>query len=125
MGFVEFDGSTDNNILPAREGYPVVPAFQDLHETDPAKLYKAMRMAGGGKTPGMQYHLYYSPDGFDWTPYEGNPVIDTGQELGRWGGYFGGWDPIRETYFATMEGCHHWRCPYTGSASSAGPRART
>ena len=44
LGLVEFDGSTDNNILPKRENLPTVPAFQDLHEKDPAKLYKALRM---------------------------------------------------------------------------------
>ena len=112
LGLVEFEGSTDNNILPERENLPTEPAFQDLHEKDPEKLYKAMRMTGGTATRGMQYDLFYSPDALDWTPYEGNPVIDTGQELGRWSGMFHEWDPIRETYFVTMEASHHWRGPY-------------
>ena len=96
LGLVEFDGSTDNNILPERENLPTVPDFQDLHEKDPGKLYKALRMIGSTETRGMQYDLFYSPDALNWTPYEGNPVIDTGQELGRWAGCFQGWDPIRE-----------------------------
>ena len=71
-----------------------------------------MRLTGGTQTRGMQYDLFHSPDGLDWTPFEGNPVIDTGQELGRWSGRFQGWDPIRETYYVTMEASQHWRGPY-------------
>ena len=112
LGLVEFDGSTDNNILPRKEGLPAAPAFQDLHEKDPAKRFKAMQLTGGTQTRGMQYDLFHSPDAIDWTPCEGNPVIDTGKELGRWAGRFQGWDPIRETYYVTMEASHHWRGPY-------------
>ena len=112
LGLVEFDGSTDNNILPVKENLPTSPGFLDLHEKDPAKRYKAMLMIGDTHTRGMQYNLFYSPDALHWTPYEGNPVIDTGQELGRWAGRFQGWDPIRETYYVTMEVSHHWRGPY-------------
>ena len=112
LGLVEFDGSTDNNILPEKEGLPSAPAFQDLHEKDPTKRYKALQMIGDTQTRGMQYDLFYSPDALNWTPYEGNPVIDTGQQLGRWAGRFQGWDPIRETYYVTMEASHHWRGPY-------------
>ena len=88
LGLVEFDGSTDNNILPTKQGLPPAPAFQDLREKDPAKRYKALIMIGDTQKRGMQYDLYYSPDGIHWTPYDGNPVIDTGQELGRWAGRF-------------------------------------
>ena len=112
LGLVEFEGSKDNNILPNNGDLPTHPDFRDPHETDPAKLYKAMRLTGGTQTRGMQYDLFYSADGFDWTPCEDNPVIDTGQELGRWSGRFQGWDPIRETYYVTMEASHHWRGPY-------------
>ena len=112
LGLVEFEGSKDNNILPEREGLPTVPVFQDLHEKDPARLYKAMLLTGETQRRGMQYDLFFSPDGFDWTPCDSNPVIDTGQELGRWSGHFHEWDPVRETYFVTMEASHHWRGPY-------------
>ena len=111
LGLVEYNGSKDNNILPGGDG-PTVPAFQDAREEDPAKLYKTMEMVGGTQNRGMQYNLYYSPEGIHWTPYENNPVIDTGTELGRWNGRFQGWDPIRETYYVTMEASHHWRGPY-------------
>ena len=112
LGLVEFDGLTDNNILPEKENLPTAPGFLDLHENDPAKRYKALLMIGSTHTRGMQYNLFYSPDALNWTPYEDNPVIDTGQELGRWAGRFQGWDPIRETYYVTMEASHHWRGPY-------------
>ena len=112
LGLVEFEGSKENNILPEKGDLPTHPDFRDQHETDPQKLYKAMRLTGGTQTRGMQYDLFHSPDGLDWTAYEGNPVIDTGQELGRWSGRFQGWDPIRETYYVTMEASHHWRGPY-------------
>ena len=112
LGLVEFNGSRDNNILPEKENLPRAPGFLDLHESDPAKRFKAMIMIGDTHRRGMQYNLYYSPDALDWTPYENNPVIDTGLELGRWAGRFQGWDPIRETYYVTMEASHHWRGPY-------------
>ena len=73
LGLVQFDGSMDNNILPTKEGLPPAPAFQDLHEKDPAKRYKALIMIGDTQKRGMQYNLFYSPDGIHWTPYEGNP----------------------------------------------------
>ena len=110
LGLVEFEGSKNNNILPTKE-IANNTILQDLQEEDPAKLYKAFTMEGNTQTRGMQYHLYYSPDGFEWTPYENNPVIDT-PELGRWAGKFMGWDPIRETYAVHMEASHHRRGPY-------------
>jgi hypothetical protein len=60
----------------------------------------------------MQFDLYFSPDGFEWTPYENNPIIDTSPRVGRWGPtVFMGWDPIRKTYAVHMENCAHGRCP--------------
>ena len=110
LGLVEYGGSKDNNILPdsAVVGY----LFQDLHEADPAKRYKGLNRTGSTATSGMTFDLFYSPDGVSWTPYQGNPVIDTGTELGRWGPTtFMGWDPIRETYAVHMENSAHRRAP--------------
>ena len=116
LGLVEFEGSTDNNILPAASGnLPMSPAFLDLHEKDPAKRYKAVTgVTGMGSTQApMKKYLFYSPDGIEWTAYENNPIIDTTPEVGRWGPIsFMGWDPIRETYAVYMEASHHWRGPY-------------
>ena len=88
LGLVEFDGSTDNNILPTKEGLPAAPAFQDLREKDPAKWYKALIMIGDTQKRGMQYDLFYSPDGINWTPYEGNPRHRYRAGVGALGGSF-------------------------------------
>jgi len=110
LGLVEFQGSTENNILPQESFMPYF--FQDLHEAEPAKRYKGLIRLGTTEKPGMQFNLYYSPDGFSWTPYENNPVIDTSPRVGRWGPTdFMGWDPIRQVYAVHMENCLHRRCP--------------
>ena len=110
LGKVEFQGSRENNILPREQFRPYF--FKDRHEKDPAKRYKGLERTGTTGTPGMQFDLYYSPDGFQWTPYENNPIIDTSPRVGRWGPTgFMGWDPIRQTYAVHMENCAHLRCP--------------
>ena len=110
LGLVAFQGSTANNILPQESLMPHF--FQDMHEEEPAKRYKGLVRIGTTGTPGMQFSLYYSPDGYSWTPYEDNPVIDTSPRIGRWGPtQFMGWDPIRQTYAVHMENCLHRRCP--------------
>ena len=104
---MEFAGSKENNIVPP--GVVEAPTFLDQHECDPAKRYKALKWTMDTTKP-MQSNLYYSPDGFAWTPYAGNPVIDTTPVVGRWGPTsFMGWDPIRETYAAYVENSHHMR----------------
>ena len=110
LGLVEFRGSKENNILPksALMGY----SFLDSHEEDPTKRYKGFERVGTTRTPGMQFHLFTSPDGSTWTPYENNPVIDTSPRVGRWGPTsFMGWDPIRQVYAVHMENCHHRNSP--------------
>ena len=107
LGLVEFAGSKENNIVPP--GVVEAPTFLDRHERDPAKRYKALKWTMDTTKP-MQSNLYYSPDGFTWTPYAGNPVIDTTPVAGRWGPTsFMGWDPIRQTYAAYVENSHHMR----------------
>ena len=110
LGKVEFNGSTRNNILPEESR---VPTFRDPNATDPAKRYVSLgtRRGPAGK-PGFMLDLHHSPDGFNWTPYENNPVLDTSPEPGRWGPtVFMGWDPIRKTYAAHIESCLHRACP--------------
>jgi hypothetical protein len=109
LGLVEFQGSKHNNILPPDV---MVPQFKDPVEKDPAKLYKNLDWTKDTKAP-MKASLHYSPDGFDWTPYSGNPVMDTTPVIGRWGPtQIMGWDPIRETYAAFVECSHHMRAPF-------------
>jgi hypothetical protein len=107
LGLVEFEGSTENNILPEENFRPYF--FQDLYEKDPSRRYKGLTRV---EERGMQFDLYFSPDGLVWTPYEDNPIIDTYPLPGRWGPTdFMGWDPIAEVYVAHMENCLHRRCP--------------
>ena len=109
LGKVEFNGSRSNNILPKGSR---APTFLDPNEKDPAKRYKAIGQTRTQNPPGMQLHLYYSPDGFEWTAEPGNPVMDTTPEPGRWGPtHYMGWDPIRGVYAAHIENCLHRKCP--------------
>lgn len=118
LGLVEFNGSKDNNILPPEtiRGYFV----QDLHESDPAKRYKGLTRKGSYSGYGMTFDLYYSPDGYAWTPYENNAIIDTGDQQGRWGPTdFAGWDPVRKTYVAYLENNYHMHSKYLHRRSIA------
>ncbi len=109
LGKVEFNGSRSNNILPKGSR---APTFLDPNEKDPAKRYKAIGHTRSKDPPGMQLHLYYSPDGFEWTAEPDNPVMDTTPEPGRWGPtHYMGWDPIRRVYAAHIENCLHRKCP--------------
>ena len=111
LGLVEFQGSRANNILPEEANFGYF--FEDLHETDPARHYKAFVRKGSYSGTGMTFSLFYSPDGYGWTPFEGNPVIDTGDQPGRWGPtVFLGWDPVRKTYAVHMENNFHMHSPY-------------
>ena len=84
--------------------------FRDSNETDLNKLYKGLIRHGSTSTT-MQFDLFFSSDGFNWTAYEKNPIIDTSPRIGRWGPTnFMGWDPIRKTYAAHLENCLHQRC---------------
>ena len=115
LGKVEFNGSKNNNILPRGS---MVPLFLDRREPDPAKRYKTITSEGTtpaawkeGQPKGMRMYLHFSPDGFSWTPYDGNPVYDTGARVGRWGPTSHmGWDPIRKVYAVHMENCLHRGC---------------
>ena len=108
LGLVEYDGSTDNNIVPDDRYLHYL--FYDSHEDDPARRFKGFKRTGDTQTPGMTIDLFFSPNGLDWTPYEGNPVIDTRLRYGRWGPtMFMGWDEIRQGYAVHMENALHRR----------------
>ena len=92
LELVEFEGSRDNNLLTEKN---LAPAFWDSNGTDPAKRFMAFTRTDSVTAP-MKMDLYYSADGFDWTPYEGNPVIDNAPRTGRWGPtVFMGWGSAR------------------------------
>ncbi len=126
LGLVEFEGSTRNNIL-GPDNWPSFKGgiFVDPNEKDPARRYKAMarvervddtevvdveqdRDVSDAERAKAQtrfpWNLYYSGDALEWTPYEGNPVIDLPDQM--WGPTaMMGWDPIRQVYAAHMENC--------------------
>jgi len=110
LGLVEFKGSKANNILPAEAVYGYF--FEDEHDSDPARHYKAFTREGTYSGKGMTFSLYYSADAYHWTAQAGNPVIDTGDKAGRWGPTdFLGWDPIRQVYAVHMENNFHTHSP--------------
>lgn len=119
LGLVEYQGSKANNILMAsgphsRAHFSTGHIFLDSTEKDHARRYKAIKSpmrAGPDGTERMAIDLYYSPDGFQWTAYEKNPVYEL-KRPGRWGPTsFMGWDPIRKVYVVYMENCGHQLCP--------------
>jgi hypothetical protein len=110
LDLVEFQGSKANNILPESALYYYM--IQDMREPDPAKRFKAQVREGSYEGNGMTYSTFYSADGYKWTPYENNPIIDTGDQHGRWGpSVFLGWDPINEVYAVHMENNYHMHSP--------------
>lgn len=111
LGLYEYNGSTDNNIIPEESYCDYV--IQDLHDPDPARRYKGMIREGSARDVGMTLSYFYSPDGYNWTEYENNPVVDTSGILGRWGPItFTGWDPIRKVYAVYMENNYHMHSPH-------------
>ncbi len=66
LGFYEYQGSKDNNIVDSRS----LTCYLDPHETDPAHKYKTVYSSEKSMAC-----LAHSPDGFIWTPYNnGQPV---------------------------------------------------
>ncbi len=109
LGFTEFQGSRKNNLLAEKN---LTPAFLDPNEKIPDKRFKTFVNTSTTTPVGMKLDLYTSGDGFNWTAYENNPVIDTTPRTGRWGPtVWMGWDPIRKTYGVHMESCIHKNCP--------------
>ena len=110
VGQVEYEGSKQNNILPP--DWLMDYTYADPNAKDPARRFRGHVRTGDTRSPGMTFDLYFSPDFKTWTPYEGNPIIDTAPQIGRWGPTaFMGWDPIRQVYAVHMENCHHRRAP--------------
>ena len=71
LGLVEFQGSTDNNILPIQLHSTSV--IHDEADPDPKQRYK---MLGCSREEGLKgYCVAHSPDGLDWKLYPDNPAI--------------------------------------------------
>ncbi len=84
-GMVEYDGSTDNNIVFQSMRSPGRASIQELiddpFEEDPQKRYKMMYLdqagekeAGGGLSPDQMLRLFaFSPDGIHWNKLAPQP----------------------------------------------------
>ena len=80
LGLAEFQGSRDNNILPAGE---YVPTHYDPYEPDPDKRYKKVVRRESSIDPkndpglyawdGVQVDFFHSPDGINWDAIPGQP----------------------------------------------------
>ena len=82
LGLVKFNGSWENNILKPENWVQAKGGiFVDPNEKDPTKRYKVLSQrteyGAEGKLE-FSWNLYTSPDAFNWTPYENNPVIQQG-----------------------------------------------
>lgn len=111
LGLVEFEGSRANNIIPAEQHHAYF--FQDLHDPDPSRRYKAHVRKGSTTAKGMTFELFTSPDAYRWERAAANPVVDLGEHVGRWGPtHFLGWDPIQQVYAVHMENNLHMNSTY-------------
>ncbi len=120
LGLVEFEGSTENNILFIESenvrGTPSYWVLKDYAEADPARRYKMMRHSWDFQ--GRAAQMGWSPDGVQWTFSEfGNlpgsidsqNVFFWDNQAGRYVGYFrshiGG---RRSVARATSPDLFHW-----------------
>lgn len=73
LGIIEFKGSKNNNICKLGGGNLIY----DPDDKNPNRRYKLMTVspADSVKKTIAGYGVYFSKDGLNWTPYEGNPVI--------------------------------------------------
>jgi len=98
LGLVEFDGSTENNILLRKNG-----AFEPFKDTNPDcpadQRYKALTANG-------TLYAWASPDGLRWSPMREEPVITLGKFDSQNVSF---WDEVRQQYvvfYRAMRGPH-------------------
>ena len=73
LGLVEFNGSTENNVvdlLGGRRGITEAPIIHDPDDPDPGRRFKINFESG---TYGARFAVAYSPDGVRWTESPSNP----------------------------------------------------
>ena len=82
LGLVKFKGSWENNILKPENWVQAKGGiFVDPNEKDSAKRYKVLSQRTKRRTENSlecYWNLYTSPDAFNWTADENNPVIQQG-----------------------------------------------
>ncbi|NSW90736.1 MAG: hypothetical protein HPY74_08700 [Firmicutes bacterium] len=82
LGLIEYEGSKDNNIFLI--DISPVNVMKDERETNPDRRYKALFWEQ--HNPSMS--VAFSPDGINWSKYEGNPVIENTGDVHM----LAGWD---------------------------------
>lgn len=96
LGLVEFEGSTENNLVLSDAGFGNV--IKDDRDADPERLYKALFFEANDPqgTPNMGdgVSIAFSPDGLRWTKYAGNPVISRSSDTHA----LLGWDDLHGKY---------------------------
>lgn len=102
LGLLEYDGSTDNNlVIPGRN----LSVIKDRREPDPSKRYKGLYWHSLGQRDapwGSKGHFVaFSEDGIRWHPHPGNPVLNVGDGVTD-GQFLLGWDDDHGRYVAYM-----------------------
>jgi hypothetical protein len=98
LGLIEFEGSTQNNLLGIHGEPSYYNTFKDPRDPDPQRRYKAqgeMHGPGGHGPPGGMVNAY-SPDGIHWT-YDNKAVVVYGPDVADASSVLG-WDPKRQKY---------------------------
>ena len=98
LGLVEYEGSTDTNIVITNaSGGNVV---FDPRDPDRERRYKALffesREKDGTSNEGDGFSVAFSPDGIRWTKYHGNPVARKASDAHT----LLGWDDLNQEYVA-------------------------
>lgn len=96
LGLVDYKGSRDNNIVISDASFANV--IKDPRDPDPDRLYKSLffeaRDPSGTPNMGDGVSVAFSPDGIQWTKYEGNPVIERSSDSHM----LLGWDDLHGEY---------------------------
>lgn len=95
LGVYSYRGSRDNNILGVFTRSKYFNVLKDPRDPDPKRRYKAMGELEGKGDNGLA--IAFSPDGFNWTEYPGNPVVPKGRDIADSPTMLG-WDPRVERF---------------------------
>ncbi len=76
LGLVSYKGSDDNNIIAVQNRVGMhLPSVIKRSDAPIEHRYVMFAYSKGCTWRGL--NLFYSPDGLQWTPYSGNPVIES------------------------------------------------
>ena len=79
LGLVEYNGSTDNNLVRLPEGFNHdKTVLKDDHDEDDQRRYKMIHYTKGG------VGVAFSPDGLTWSANDDNPVLSPTGDGSQW-----------------------------------------